>query len=177
MLRHQNSPRLVRRGLVIHCETGSGCLERNIVIHIVKARRSAWGRRWHGRRCWTGRWRLAGCGRWGHGGCRGAALVVASGCTAATLVAVAAVAIAVVITTALAATDGGAAVSAETVRRRIKTLIEGEAAEADVLSDDRIVDILKEAGVDIARRTVAKYREAMRIPSSVERKRLLKHAG
>lgn len=79
-------------------------------------------------------------------------------------------------TTALAATDGGAAVSAETVRRRIKTLIESEAAETDVLSDDRIVEILKEAGVDIARRTVAKYREAMRIPSSVERKRLLKHA-
>ena len=46
----------------------------------------------------------------------------------------------------------------------------------DVLSDDRIVDILKEAGVDIARRTVAKYREALRIPSSVERKRMLRRA-
>ena len=45
-----------------------------------------------------------------------------------------------------------------------------------MLSDDRIVDIMKEAGVDIARRTVAKYREAMRIPSSVERRRTLKEA-
>jgi RNA polymerase sigma-54 factor len=45
-----------------------------------------------------------------------------------------------------------------------------------VLSDDRIVEILNEAGVDIARRTVAKYREAMRIPSSVERRRLLREA-
>jgi RNA polymerase sigma-54 factor len=45
-----------------------------------------------------------------------------------------------------------------------------------VLSDDRIVEILKEAGVDIARRTVAKYREAMRIPSSVERRRVIKQA-
>ena len=50
-------------------------------------------------------------------------------------------------------------------------------AERDVHSDDRIVDILKEAGVDIARRTVAKYREAMRIPSSVERRRRLKEAA
>ena len=45
-----------------------------------------------------------------------------------------------------------------------------------MLSDDRIVEILKETGVEIARRTVAKYREALRIPSSVERKRLLKTA-
>jgi RNA polymerase sigma-54 factor len=45
-----------------------------------------------------------------------------------------------------------------------------------VLSDDRIVEILNETGVDIARRTVAKYRESMRIPSSVERRRLLKEA-
>ena len=42
---------------------------------------------------------------------------------------------------------------------------------ADVLSDDTIVDKLREAGIDIARRTVAKYREAMRIPSSVQRRR------
>ena len=55
-------------------------------------------------------------------------------------------------------------------------MIEGEGADGDVLSDDRIVEILKEAGVDIARRTVAKYREAMRIPSSVERKRMLRTA-
>jgi RNA polymerase sigma-54 factor len=40
-----------------------------------------------------------------------------------------------------------------------------------VLSDDTIVDRLREAGIEIARRTVAKYREAMRIPSSVQRRR------
>ncbi|MBC6981500.1 RNA polymerase factor sigma-54 [Caulobacter sp. 17J80-11] len=79
-------------------------------------------------------------------------------------------------TSAIAASDGGAAHSAESVRHKIKQLIDGERGEGDVLSDDRIVEILKEAGVDIARRTVAKYREAMRIPSSVERKRLLKEA-
>jgi RNA polymerase, sigma 54 subunit, RpoN/SigL len=56
----------------------------------------------------------------------------------------------------------------------IKQMIEAETAESAVLSDDRIVEILKEAGVDIARRTVAKYREALRIPSSVERRRLLR---
>jgi len=79
-------------------------------------------------------------------------------------------------TSAIASTDGGEAHSAEAVRHKIRSLIEAEAADADVLSDDRIVDILKETGVDIARRTVAKYREAMRIPSSVERRRLLKQA-
>jgi RNA polymerase sigma-54 factor len=42
----------------------------------------------------------------------------------------------------------------------------------DILSDDRIVSLLTADGVNIARRTVAKYREAMRIPSSVERRRL-----
>jgi RNA polymerase sigma-54 factor len=56
------------------------------------------------------------------------------------------------------------------VRHRIRDLIEAERAQ-NVLSDDRIVEILKESGVDIARRTVAKYREVMRIPSSVERRR------
>ena len=62
------------------------------------------------------------------------------------------------------------------MRHKIKVLIDAEAPGADVLSDDRIVDILKETGIDIARRTVAKYREAMRIPSSVERRRMLKEA-
>lgn len=75
---------------------------------------------------------------------------------------------------AIASTGGGEAHSSESVRKRIKQLIDGESGEQDVLSDDRIVEILKEAGVDIARRTVAKYREALRIPSSVERRRLLK---
>ena len=53
-------------------------------------------------------------------------------------------------------------------------MIDGEGRDGDVLSDDRIVEILKETGIDIARRTVAKYREALRIPSSVERKRMLR---
>ena len=56
------------------------------------------------------------------------------------------------------------------MRHRIKQLIDAETA-ADVLSDDTIVDKLRESGIDIARRTVAKYREAMRIPSSVQRRR------
>ncbi len=79
-------------------------------------------------------------------------------------------------TSAIASADGGEAHSAESVRHKIRQLIEAEVREADVHSDDRIVEILKEAGVDIARRTVAKYREAMRIPSSVERRRMLKEA-
>jgi len=73
-------------------------------------------------------------------------------------------------TSSIAASDGGEAHSAEAVRHRIKQLIDAEAAE-DVLSDDTIVERLREAGIDIARRTVAKYREAMRIPSSVQRRR------
>jgi RNA polymerase sigma-54 factor len=77
-------------------------------------------------------------------------------------------------TSAIQSSDGGEAHSAESVRHKIKQLIDAERGEIDVLSDDRIVEILKEAGVDIARRTVAKYREALRIPSSVERRRLLK---
>lgn len=77
-------------------------------------------------------------------------------------------------TSAINATGGGESHSAESVRHKIRMLIETERGETDVHSDDAIVEILKEAGVDIARRTVAKYREAMRIPSSVERKRMLK---
>ena len=77
-------------------------------------------------------------------------------------------------TAAIQSVDGAATHSAEAVRHRIKTMIDGEGADGDVLSDDRIVEILKEAGIDIARRTVAKYREALRIPSSVERRRMLK---
>jgi RNA polymerase sigma-54 factor len=72
-------------------------------------------------------------------------------------------------TSAIAASSGGDALSAESVRFRIKALIDAEAGE--VLSDDKIVDILMKDGVDIARRTVAKYREAMNIPSSVQRRR------
>jgi RNA polymerase sigma-54 factor len=73
-------------------------------------------------------------------------------------------------TSAIAAADGGEAHSAEAVRHRIRQLIDAENPE-QVLSDDTIVEKLREAGIDIARRTVAKYREAMRIPSSVQRRR------
>src|SRR6267142_2067022 len=73
-------------------------------------------------------------------------------------------------TSSINASDGGEAHSAEAVRHRIKQLIDAESAQ-DVLSDDTIVERLRGAGIDIARRTVAKYREAMRIPSSVQRRR------
>jgi RNA polymerase sigma-54 factor len=79
-------------------------------------------------------------------------------------------------TSAIAAADGGEAHSAEAVRHRIRQLIEDETV-GDVLSDDTIVEKLRAAGVDIARRTVAKYREAMRIPSSVQRRREKQAAG
>jgi RNA polymerase sigma-54 factor len=77
-------------------------------------------------------------------------------------------------TSAIQATEGGEAHSAESVRHKIRQLIDAERSEADVHSDDTLVDILKAQGVDIARRTVAKYREAMKIPSSVDRRRALK---
>jgi RNA polymerase sigma-54 factor len=67
--------------------------------------------------------------------------------------------------------DGAEAHSAEAVRDRIREMIQNE-QPVEILSDDRIVSLLTEDGVNIARRTVAKYREAMRIPSSVERRRL-----
>ena len=73
-------------------------------------------------------------------------------------------------TSAIAAANGGDAHSAEAVRHRIRQLIDAETANA-ILSDDTIVEKLRAAGIDIARRTVAKYREAMRIPSSVQRRR------
>jgi RNA polymerase sigma-54 factor len=73
-------------------------------------------------------------------------------------------------TAAIASADGGDAHSAEAVRHRIKQLIDGENPN-EILSDDAIVEVLRAAGIDIARRTVAKYREAMRIPSSVQRRR------
>jgi RNA polymerase sigma-54 factor len=73
-------------------------------------------------------------------------------------------------TSAIAGAHGGEAHSAEAVRHRIRQLIDAEGASA-ILSDDTIVEKLREAGIDIARRTVAKYRESMRIPSSVQRRR------
>ncbi len=72
-------------------------------------------------------------------------------------------------TTAIAGMTGETH-SAEAVRHRIRGMIAAEDAVA-TLSDDAIVAALRREGVDIARRTVAKYREALRIPSSVQRKR------
>ncbi|HVH76004.1 MAG TPA: RNA polymerase factor sigma-54 [Stellaceae bacterium] len=73
-------------------------------------------------------------------------------------------------TSSIAAANGGDAHSAEAVRFRIKSMIDGEPA-GETLSDERIVELLQQEGVDIARRTVAKYRDVMRIPSSVQRRR------
>ena len=73
-------------------------------------------------------------------------------------------------TTAIAATAGGDSHSAEAVRHRIRGMVAQETAQS-ILSDDAIVAALRREGVDIARRTVAKYRDALRIPSSVQRKR------
>ncbi len=73
-------------------------------------------------------------------------------------------------TTAIAGTDGGMAHSAEAVRHRIRALILAEHPDR-VLSDEALVEVLQGEGVDIARRTVAKYREALRIPNSTQRKR------
>ncbi|RFC63113.1 RNA polymerase sigma-54 factor [Fulvimarina endophytica] len=75
-------------------------------------------------------------------------------------------------TRAIAAADGGDAHSAESVKHRIRCLIGAEVA-GKVLSDDDIAAVLKSEGVDLARRTVAKYREALAIPSSIQRRREL----
>jgi RNA polymerase sigma-54 factor len=72
-------------------------------------------------------------------------------------------------TTAIAGVSGESH-SAEAVRQRIRAMVSAETAEG-ILSDDAIVAALRREGVDIARRTVAKYRDALRIPSSVQRKR------
>jgi RNA polymerase sigma-54 factor len=74
-------------------------------------------------------------------------------------------------TASIQSLDGSEAHSAEAVRDRIREMIEREEPR-EILSDDRIVSMLTADGVNIARRTVAKYRESMRIPSSVERRRL-----
>ncbi|NNM77043.1 RNA polymerase factor sigma-54 [Sphingomonas sp. ID1715] len=73
-------------------------------------------------------------------------------------------------TSGIQSADGGDAVSAEAVKSAIKGLISAEQPDA-ILSDDTLVDLLKAKGFDIARRTVAKYREAMGIGSSVQRRR------
>ncbi len=71
---------------------------------------------------------------------------------------------------AISSADGGDAHSAESVKYRLKELIDAEDPKK-ILSDDKLVVLMKAEGIDIARRTVAKYREALRIPSSVERRR------
>ena len=75
-------------------------------------------------------------------------------------------------TASIASNSGGDSYSAEAIRHRIKELVELETATA-VLSDDKIVEILQAEGVDIARRTVAKYRETLNIPSSIQRRRAM----
>ena len=75
-------------------------------------------------------------------------------------------------TNALGGTEGGeAGVASQLVRHRIRALVDAESPR-DILSDDAIVALLREEGVDIARRTVAKYRKTLKIPSSVGRRRL-----
>ncbi len=66
--------------------------------------------------------------------------------------------------------QGGEDFSSKTVKHLIAELIEEETAD-NVLSDEKIAEILQERGVNVARRTVAKYRESMKIPSSAQRKR------
>jgi len=66
--------------------------------------------------------------------------------------------------------EAGVVHSSESIRARIKTLTDEEDPKK-ILSDDKIVTILKSENIDIARRTVAKYREALRIPSSVQRRK------
>ena len=73
-------------------------------------------------------------------------------------------------TTAIQSSDGGGDASAEAVRQRLKALIDAE-EPLKPLSDDKLVEALKKDGYDLARRTVTKYREAMNIPSSFDRRR------
>jgi RNA polymerase sigma-54 factor len=72
-------------------------------------------------------------------------------------------------TSGVSSADGGEAVSALSVKDRIGRLIAGESD--DTLSDDQLVHILRGEGFDVARRTVAKYREALGLPSSYNRRR------
>ena len=66
--------------------------------------------------------------------------------------------------------DGSDNTSTLSIKHRIKELISQEQPQA-ILSDDNLVERLASEGIKIARRTVAKYREAMNIPTSAERKR------
>ncbi len=78
-------------------------------------------------------------------------------------------------TSGVASADGEGAVSAEAVKAEIRTLCDAEGPN-DILSDDKLVELLREKGFDLARRTVAKYREAIGIGSSVQRRRQKKLA-
>ena len=80
-------------------------------------------------------------------------------------------------TSAIGSSDGGVAHSSQSVRQKIRQLIQAEQTCQDVLSDDKLVEILQKDGIDIARRTITKYREAMGIGSSVDRRRLFKATG
>jgi RNA polymerase sigma-54 factor len=73
-------------------------------------------------------------------------------------------------TSGIQSSDGSDAVSAEAVKSHIRALIAAESASA-ILSDDQLVELLRAKGFDIARRTVAKYREAIGLGSSVQRRR------
>ncbi|HEX8624324.1 MAG TPA: RNA polymerase factor sigma-54 [Allosphingosinicella sp.] len=73
-------------------------------------------------------------------------------------------------TSGIQSNDGGDAVSAEAVKSHIKALIAAEDSRS-ILSDDQLVELLRAKGFDIARRTVAKYREAIGLGSSVQRRR------
>lgn len=73
-------------------------------------------------------------------------------------------------TSAIQSADGGEAVSALAVKEAIRTLIAAEDPKK-ILSDDTLVELLNAKGFDIARRTVAKYREAIGLGSSVQRRR------
>ena len=73
-------------------------------------------------------------------------------------------------TTAISSSKGDDDYSAEAVRHKIKTLIQDERSDS-ILSDDKLVEILNGDGIEIARRTVAKYRDAMKIPSSIHRRK------
>lgn len=78
-------------------------------------------------------------------------------------------------TASIPSTSGGEGHSAESVRHRIQTLVDEETDVKSVKSDDRIVELLRAHGIDIARRTVAKYRDVMNMPSSVERRRIIRN--
>jgi RNA polymerase sigma-54 factor len=79
-------------------------------------------------------------------------------------------------TSGVGAIDGEGGASAEAVKAAIRTLIDAEDPKA-ILSDDTLVDLLKEKGFELARRTVAKYREAIGLGSSVQRRRAKALAG